>query len=147
MNDDERDVWRAMGLTPFPGIDDLRAQGLKVLEEAAELSEACKRLDDMPIYEMREMVLDEFADVLQAMTNLAACCNVSEHELQAAAVRCHHRNVERGRYETVPEQKRCDDCTKWHRGESGGNSFCTKFRHLAGPDGTCAWPDDIVPRC
>ena len=147
MNDDERDVWRAMGLTPFPGIDDLRAQGLKVLEEAAELAEACKRLDDMPIYEMREMVLDEFADVLQALTNLAACCNVSEHELQSAAVRCHHRNVERGRYETVPEQKRCEQCTKWHRGESGGNSFCTKFRHLAGPDGTCAWPDDIVPRC
>lgn len=85
--------------------DAMRAQCCKVHEEAAELMVAsklyvdalCSRDGDGEL-EYRQEMLDEAADVVQALTNLAACMGVTDAELSRAMERCDERNARRGRF-------------------------------------------------
>lgn len=61
---------------------------VKLLEEASEAHGAWERDD-------RRGMADELADVVQAAVNLAARFGI---DLDAAMVRCRHRNRMRGRY-------------------------------------------------
>ena len=79
----------------------IREQSIKLLEEASECCEACKRCEDkwsddyMPWH--RTDALDEYADVLQSLVNLAHSMGFDHDEIQNAMARCRARNEERGR--------------------------------------------------
>lgn len=85
-----------------------KAQALKPLEEAAEVFGAwqhyrriCDLVDEgacAPEDEARTALLDECADVCQAVANLLAALGVDGDEWAAAVGRCEKRNRERGRY-------------------------------------------------
>lgn len=77
-------------------FDELRpdkAQALKVLEEAAEVFGAWQLADENLI--MRDAMLDECADVVQAVANLVAAYGVTDFSSYMDACRC--RNESRGR--------------------------------------------------
>lgn len=69
-----------------------KKQALKVLEEASELVEAIKDGS-------RSHALYEFADVLQALGNLASVMDFGELSLAMAYEDVKQHNIERGRYE------------------------------------------------
>lgn len=84
----------------------LRAQALKVLEEAAELVESTKRyertMDDRnasmdELVGAREDLMSEAADVNQALMNLMNAVGECNGSLSAAAAECTIRNIDRGR--------------------------------------------------
>ncbi|KAA8828231.1 hypothetical protein EMO91_06880 [Bifidobacterium myosotis] len=77
----ERDKWLAV----------------KTLEEAAELTEAAKRWLKSGAAADRRDMLDEYADTLQTLANLAAAMGVSDAEIADAMDDCLERNRERGR--------------------------------------------------
>lgn len=83
-------------------VRSLRAQAVKVLEEASELSEAAKALVKADGTESgpaaRSAMLAEMADVTQALVNLKYGFNVTDKELAEAAWDCWERNKERGRW-------------------------------------------------
>ena len=77
-------------------FDELRpdkAQALKVLEEAAEVLAAWQLAREDFI--MRDAMLDECADVVQAVANLVAAYGVTDFRSYVDACRC--RNERRGR--------------------------------------------------
>lgn len=95
-----------------------KAQALKPLEEAAEVfgawqlldavdttqredpldsREHSEMLDEMLKY-TRTKLLDECADVCQAVANLLAALGVDGDEWASAVGRCEKRNRDRGRY-------------------------------------------------
>lgn len=83
----------------------LRSQALKVLEEAAELVEAVKAYEsaegtgnDLELDKYMAM-MEEAADVNQALMNLMNAVGECNGSLSAAAAQCTMRNVERGRLE------------------------------------------------
>ena len=80
-------------IKPFVTSLDPKTQALKVLEEASELVEAIKTCDpnQEPLY--------EFADVLQALGNLAALMGWDKWKIAMAYQDVFKHNVERGRYE------------------------------------------------
>ena len=88
-----------MNQIQFPMIDPFvmslepKQQALKVLEEASELVEAVKTCDpnQEPLY--------EFADVLQALGNLAALMGWDKWKIAMAYQNVKQNNIERGRYE------------------------------------------------
>ena len=95
----------------FGNVRQDKAQALKVLEEAAEVVEAWKDMErerakclsygnessgDGDANAMRECLLDECADVIQATCNLIAALGVYDFTEYMWA--CEDRNRERGRY-------------------------------------------------
>ena len=80
----------------FQSTDDSKEQALKVLEEASELVEAIKLPDDEAA---NAHALFEFADVLQALGNLAALRGWSKWQIAMAYLDVKRGNIERGRYE------------------------------------------------
>lgn len=96
---------------PFPGVQPDKPQALKVLEEASETVEACKKWflangfqkcnaekvpADFADAEFNDL-MDEIADTIQASCNLAAALGVTD--LTPYLARCEERNRRRGRYE------------------------------------------------
>ena len=92
----------------FPGVQPTKEQALKVLEEAAEVVEAFKGYDEakaagesmgLPRHEIvmgtRDDLLDECADVIQAVCNLAASLGV--RDMTDRMHECRARNEKRGR--------------------------------------------------
>ncbi len=84
-----------MTFEAFSDVSDQRAQALKVLEEASELREAASGL--VKGEGSRERMLDEWADVMQAMANFEASFGITDAERGDARIRCYRRNRERGR--------------------------------------------------
>lgn len=95
----------------FPHVAPNKAQALKVLEEASETVEACKKWfladgfqkcnaekvpADWADAEFNDL-MDEIADTIQACCNLAAAHGVTD--LTPYLARCEERNRRRGRYE------------------------------------------------
>lgn len=79
-------------------------QGLKPLEEAAEVYGAWQDCDDMrlsPIMtarrEYRQNLIDECMDVVQAVVSLLDAEGFTQEDVDAAIERCNERNRERGR--------------------------------------------------
>lgn len=95
-----------LGFPPVPTFTiegSLRSQALKVLEEAAELVEAVKAYEsaegagnDLELDKYMAM-MEEAADVNQALMNLMDAVGECNGSLSAAAAECTIRNVERGR--------------------------------------------------
>lgn len=81
---------------------ELRSRADKVLEEAAELSVAAKSLVDSygtrGEKDARKAMLDEMADLTQALVNLKYALEVTDEELEHAAYDCYDRNRKRGRF-------------------------------------------------
>lgn len=84
----------------------IRAQALKVLEEAAELVESAKRyertMDDRnasmdELVGARDDLMSEAADVNQALANLLDAIASDSIEAAEAAAKCTARNIKRGR--------------------------------------------------
>lgn len=74
-----------------------KAQAVKVLEEAAELSVAANEYRKG--HGSRETVLDELADVVQTLVNLCDAYGFSDSEIADACERVQRRNLDRGRFE------------------------------------------------
>lgn len=80
-----------------------RTQTNKVLEEAAEVFAAMRRFENFHISDDIEQVgakwdvLDEIADTIQAMFNLAYKLDFTEYDIEEAMIRCELKNKERGR--------------------------------------------------
>lgn len=84
----------------FQLADGIKGQALKVLEEAAEVSVAAAtyaKLDPIIRDTVRTDLLDEIADLHQALHNLEEQLGVTFHEAEAAQLRCDQRNISRGR--------------------------------------------------
>ena len=79
-----------------------REQALKVLEEASELCEAAKLAsageDPWWNHMHRLSMLEELADVMQALVNLVYVFGIEEVELEYAENCCKGRNEARERY-------------------------------------------------
>ena len=89
---------------PFPNAKPDKPQALKVLEEAAEVVEAFKFLEEVNGGMMMSVkrsafadLMDEIADTIQASCNLAAALGVTD--LTPYLARCEERNRRRGRYD------------------------------------------------
>lgn len=90
-----------------PSINDgKKMQRVKLLEEAAEAFAAAEDyetyrhldgVDPSVLRTMREALVDELADTVQAAANLASAYCVFPDELDQGLTRCHDRNVSRGR--------------------------------------------------
>lgn len=95
----------------FPNVQHDKAQALKVLEEASETVEACKKWFLADGFRKRNSekvpadwadaefndLMDEIADTIQACCNLAAALGVTD--LTPYLARCEERNRKRGRYD------------------------------------------------
>ena len=96
----------------FPNVQPTKQQAVKVLEEASEVLEAWKDWDecsagykycpdcvlrDKPCAQI-QYVIDESADVIQAVCNLLDALHVDD--MREAMQECKERNVKRGRFET-----------------------------------------------
>lgn len=92
----------------FPDVKSDKAQALKLLEEAAEVFGAWQEYEEMREYEtetfgepndwtcvVADDLLDECADVIQAVANLIAALGVEDFTPYMEA--CRKRNEERGR--------------------------------------------------
>lgn len=85
----------------FNDVDDSKRQALKPLEEAAEIFGAWQEFDSMrnvPAWrDMREDLIDECMDTVQAIANLLAAIGATQGEVDAAIKRMDERNGDRGR--------------------------------------------------
>ena len=94
----------------FPNAAPTKAQALKVLEEAAEVFGAWQEWDRFhithPVFDhpkamtakaMKESIIAECCDTIQACCNLAASLGVTD--LTPYLARCEERNRKRGRYD------------------------------------------------
>lgn len=88
----------------FRKVEDGKGQALKPLEEAAEIFGAWQGLDSMrrsPFFsawrDMREELIDECMDTVQATANLLAAIGATQGEVDAAIKRMDERNGDRGR--------------------------------------------------
>lgn len=96
---------------PFPGAKPDKAQALKVLEEASETVEACKKwllADGFQKCNAEKVPADwadaEFNDLMDEIADtILACCNLSASlgvtDLTPYLARCEERNRKRGRYD------------------------------------------------
>ena len=94
----------------FPHVAPNKPQALKVLEEASETVEACKKWFLADGFQKRNAekvpadfadaefadLMDEIADTIQACCNLASALGVTD--LTPYLARCEERNRRRGRY-------------------------------------------------
>lgn len=78
---------------------DKKAQALKVLEEAGEFVEAVKQFTEHPTNEGVDRMLEEAADVNQALMNALTALNMKAEDLEDAAMYCFARNHARGRFD------------------------------------------------
>ena len=83
-----------------------KVQMLKVLEEAAEMTEAWKdwRKDKAD----KRQFIDEAADLIQALVNLLAASDVSDEDLLNAMHRCNSRNGLKGRLADVWKEEKSE---------------------------------------
>lgn len=88
----------------FNKVDDGKGQALKPLEEAAEVFGAWQEFDSMrdgPFFsalrDMRDRLIDECMDTVQAVANLLAAVGATQGEVDAAIERMDERNEGRGR--------------------------------------------------
>lgn len=88
----------------FNKVDDSKGQALKPLEEAAEVFGAWQELDSMrnsPFLsawrDMRDDLIDECMDTVQAVANLLAAVGATQGEVDDAIKRMDERNENRGR--------------------------------------------------
>lgn len=80
----------------FPRVMPDKAQALKVVEESAEVFSAWEGWQTVEDEGVREMLLDEIADTIQACCNLASALGVDD--MTPYLARCEERNRKRGRY-------------------------------------------------
>lgn len=85
----------------FNNVEDSKGQALKPLEEAAEIFGAWQEFDSMrnvPAWrDMRDDLIDECMDTVQAVANLLAAIGATQGEVGAAIKRMDDRNGDRGR--------------------------------------------------
>lgn len=90
-----------LNMRVFNGASDSKGQALKPLEEAAEIFGAWQEFDSMrnvPAWRgMRDDLIDECMDTVQAVTNLLAAVSATQGEVDAAIRRMDARNEDRGR--------------------------------------------------
>ena len=88
---------------PFMKFIDPKAQALKPLEEAAEVFGAWQASgidgSDSITPEMREDIVYECFDTIQACVNLLESIGTTNAELHDSASKVYENNVERGRYD------------------------------------------------
>jgi hypothetical protein len=88
---------------PFTKFDEPKDQALKPLEEAAEVFGAWQAsgIDGAGsiTQEMREDIVYECFDTIQACVNLLESIGTTDAELRDSARKVYANNVERGRYE------------------------------------------------
>lgn len=85
----------------FNNVSDSKGQALKPLEEAAEVFGAWQEFNgmrNMPAWrDMRDDLIDECMDTVQAIANLLAAVGATQGEVDAAIRRMDVRNGNRGR--------------------------------------------------
>lgn len=90
-----------LNMRVFNEVNDDKRQALKPLEEAAEVFGAWQEFDSMrnvPAWrDMRDNLIDECMDTVQAIANLLAAVGVTQGEADAAIKRMDERNRDRGR--------------------------------------------------
>lgn len=90
-----------IGTKTFDTAEDLIGQATKVLQEAAELYEAAKKYERQHggIFgdAYHDAMIDEAADVIQAVLNLYHKRGLEKAEVIEAMDRCLRRNEKRGR--------------------------------------------------
>lgn len=90
-----------LNMRVFNDVSDGKGQALKPLEEAAEAFGAWQEFDrmrDVPARgDMRDDLIDECMDTVQAVANLLAAVGVTQGEADAAIRRLDERNWDRGR--------------------------------------------------
>ena len=88
---------------PFTKFAEPKAQALKPLEEAAEVFGAWQASgidgSDSITPEMREDIVYECFDVIQACVNLLESIGTTDDELGEAVRKVYANNIERGRYD------------------------------------------------
>ena len=93
-----------MNTRVFNKVNDDKRQMLKPLEEAAEVFGAWQELDGMrpttfeqDRVDMRNRLIDECMDTVQAVANVLAAVGATQGEVDAAIKRMDERNEGRGR--------------------------------------------------
>lgn len=93
-----------LNMRVFNYVSDGKGQALKQLEEAAETFGAWQELDSMrpttskqDWVDMRDDLIDECMDTVQATANLLAAIGATQGEVDAAIKRMDERNGDRGR--------------------------------------------------
>lgn len=90
------------GTKTFILEDSIRMQAFKVCEEAFEVFQEAKHLEENDVSRESRMLYmwplrNEMADVIQATLNLAAMVGVTKEEIMDDMNACYRRNVMRGR--------------------------------------------------
>ena len=90
-----------LNMRALDNVNDDRHQALKPLEEAAEIFGAWQEFDgmrDVPTRrDMRNGLIDECMDTVQAIASLLAAVDATQGEVDAAIKRMDERNGDRGR--------------------------------------------------
>lgn len=90
-----------LNMCVFNDVEDSKHQALKPLEEAAEIFGAWQEFDSMRNVQawrgMRDDLIDECMDTVQATANLLAAIDATQGEVDAAIKRMDERNGNRGR--------------------------------------------------
>lgn len=90
-----------LNMRVFNDVSDSKGQALKPLEEAAEIFSAWQEFDSMrnvPAWrDMRDDLIDECMDTVQAVANMLAAVGATQGEVDAAIRRMDDRNGDRGR--------------------------------------------------
>lgn len=90
-----------LNMRVFNDVSDSKAQALKPLEEAAEVFGAWQEFDsirNVPARrDMRDDLIDECMDTVQATVNMLAAIGATPGEVDAAIRRLDERNGNRGR--------------------------------------------------
>lgn len=94
-----------LNMRVFNNVTYGKGQALKPLEEAAEVFGAWQKCDDMrpsPVAgarrALRDSLIDECMDTVQATANLLAAIGTTQGEVDAAIKRMDERNENRGRF-------------------------------------------------
>lgn len=90
-----------LNMRVFNDVSDSKGQALKPLEEAAEVFGAWQEFDSMRNVsarrDMRDDLIDECMDTVQAIANLLAAVCATQGDVDAAIRRLDKRNGDRGR--------------------------------------------------
>lgn len=93
-----------LNMRVFRNVENSKRQALKPLEEAAEIFGAWQECDDMRRSPMltvrrglRNDLIDECMDTVQAAANMLAAVGATQGEVDAAIMRMDERNESRGR--------------------------------------------------
>lgn len=90
-----------LNMRVFNNVNDDKHQVLEPLEEAVEVFGAWQEFDSMPNVPawrgMRDDLIDECMDTVQAVANLLAAVGATQGEVDTAIKRMDERNGDRGR--------------------------------------------------